>query len=238
MSAKPASPAVQFKFCGITRTVDASFAADLGASHVGVILAESSRKIDQARAREVFAAAGSGLKHVVVIGREPIDVIASKAAGAGADVVQLHGGATREEVEQLRCKFDGEIWAVVGVESTASKMPEEAVELAEVLDAILLDTSVNGKTGGTGTYFDWSRLAGAVDMLAKRTRIVVAGGLNPENVGNAINILHPSVVDVSSGVEAAVGVKDPQKMKAFAEAVVSASIDGRRSTQLPLSETE
>lgn len=227
-------PATQFKFCGITRPVDASLAADLGASYVGVIFAESRRKVDETQARAVFSAAGSGVKHVIVIGREPVDVIASKARAAGADVVQLHGGVTRKEVDDLRRQFNGEIWAVVGVEASAGNLPSEALQIADSVDAILLDTSVKGNTGGTGTSFDWSRLAGAVDSLAQRTRIVLAGGLNPENVGLAINILHPSVVDVSSGVEAAPGVKDSRRMKAFAEAVVSASIVGQRSTHLPL----
>ncbi|HVD60619.1 MAG TPA: hypothetical protein VNC11_07070, partial [Gemmatimonadaceae bacterium] len=76
----------------------------------------------------------------------------------------------------------------------------------------------------------------SIDRLAERTKVIVAGGLNPENVRLAIETLRPSMVDVSSGIEASQGIKDPRRMKAFAEAVRSASIVGRRSTPSSASE--
>ena len=228
----------EFKFCGITRPVDASMAADLGASYVGVIFAESPRQVDETRARAIFDATSSGIGHVAVFGREPNQAIESKAKAAGASVLQLHGGPAPAEIRDLRRRFDGEIWAVIGIEPTEGVVPTEAFDLAAFADAILIDASVGGRLGGTGQTLEWARLADSIDRLAERARVILAGGLNPENVGVAIETLHPSVVDVSSGIEASQGIKDPRRMKAFAEAVRSASIVGRRSTPSPASETE
>ena len=227
---------MEFKFCGITRPVDASLAADLGASYVGVIFAQSPRQVDEMRARAIFDATASRVGHVAVFGRAPNDVIESKAKAAGANVVQLHGNPTVPEIKELRRRFDGQLWAVVCVERDAAFVPEHAFELGQVADAILIDTSVGERSGGTGQTIEWARVAESIDRLAERTKVIVAGGLNPENVRLAIETLRPSMVDVSSGIEASQGIKDPRRMKAFAEAVRSASIVGRRSTPSSASE--
>jgi phosphoribosylanthranilate isomerase len=218
--------------------VDASLAADLGASYVGVIFAPSPRRIDENQARAVFAATASNVGHVAVFGEEPNHVIESQAKSAGANVLQLHGGPTQAEIRDLRQRFDGEIWVVVPIERGDGVVPAAAFELADAADAILVDTSVAGRSGGTGQALDWAQLAESIEVLAARTRVILAGGLNPENVRLAIESVHPSMVDVSSGIEASQGIKDPRRMKAFAEAVRSASIVGRRSTPSPASEAE
>lgn len=239
MSDKSADlPYLEFKFCGITRPVDASLAADLGASYVGVIFAPSPRQVDEKRARAIFDATASSVGHVAVFGREPNDVIVSKAEAAGANVLQLHGNPTPAEIEDLRRKFDGEIWAVVCIEPGEAAVPPHAFELGRVADAILIDASVGGRSGGTGQALDWANLSESIDRLADGVKVVLAGGLNPENVRLAIETVRPSMVDVSSGIEASQGIKDPRRMKAFAEAVRSASIVGRSSTPSPQSEAE
>ena len=214
----------RIKFCGMTRVDDAAYARELGAAYVGVIFTESPRKVSVVTARSVFDAAGSDLGHVAVFGDETTDDTAAKATDSGADIVQLHCRSGAADIESLRKKFSGQIWAVISVEPHAQSLPDDAVVIADAADALVLDTRVGGRLGGTGTPFSWDRFSGAFEQLREHTKLVVAGGLTPENVRDAIGFHAPEIVDVSSGVEISPGVKDPAKMKAFAEAVRSASI--------------
>jgi phosphoribosylanthranilate isomerase len=214
----------RIKFCGMTRAADAAYARELGASYVGVIFTEGPRKLSVDSARSVFQAAGNGIGHVGVFSDEDADDIAAKATDSGADIVQLHCRRGVSDVEALRKKIPGQIWAVISIEPNSTSLPDDAVQIADVADALLLDTRVGGRSGGTGKPFSWDRFSDTIERLRARTELVVAGGLTPENVRDAIGFLAPDIVDVSSGVELSPGVKDPAKMKAFAEAVRSASI--------------
>jgi phosphoribosylanthranilate isomerase len=97
-------------------------------------------------------------------------------------------------------------------------LPEWAEELFHEADAVLLDARVQGRLGGTGVKLEWGSLADSVSALRGRTPVVLAGGLNPENVAEAVRLMAPDVVDVSSGVESAPGIKDHAKMRAFFDA--------------------
>jgi phosphoribosylanthranilate isomerase len=216
------------KFCGITGVEDARQASFLGADYVGVIFAESPRHVDARAASAIFEAAGPDVAHVAVFGQGEVDDISATANDVNADVIQLHGGAQPHRVEALRGSFSGEIWAVIGLDPGASALPLEAETLARVADGVLLDTRVAGRTGGTGVPLDWERLAGAVVALRDRTRVILGGGLDSRNVAAALRAVRPDVVDVSSGVEAFPGIKDHGRMRAFAEAARSASIDRGR----------
>jgi phosphoribosylanthranilate isomerase len=213
----------RLKFCGLTRPEDASHAASVGATYAGVILTESVRQVSPGRALEILAAAPN-LKRVGVFRHDQPASILADATAIGLDVLQLHGRFTAETVDQLREGFDGEMWAVIPFDASEPRLPDSWSELADRVDAILVDTSVGGRSGGTGATFDWIRAEPLVRKLAERTEVVLAGGLTPMNVGEAIRTLGPGVVDVSSGVESVPGVKDHHLMKAFAEAVRSASI--------------
>ena len=214
----------RIKFCGMTRAADAAYARELRASYVGVIFTESLRKVGVDSARSVFSAAGKELGHVAVFGDEGADDIAAKATDAGADIVQLHCRRGVSDVEALRKRMLGRIWAVISIEPNSASLPDDASLIADVADALLIDTRVGNRSGGTGMQFSWDRLSDKIAALRERTELVVAGGLTPENVRDAIGFLAPDIVDVSSGVEVSPGVKDPARMKAFAEAVRSASI--------------
>ena len=96
--------------------------------------------------------------------------------------------------------------------------------VADFADALLLDTAAGGRSGGTGRSFDWRKAASLVREISREIPVVLAGGLNPDNVGEAVAVLHPSVVDVASGVEVTPGIKSPDLMTAFARSVASASI--------------
>ena len=209
--------AVDVKFCGLTRADDAAFAVSLGATYVGVIFAESPRKLSAAAAVEVLAPARGRAKTVGVFGPASIETIATVGVNAALDIVQLHGDPSPGFVERLRPFFPGEVWAVVRIDG--ADMPPEATALMNVADAVVLDARVAGQLGGTGIAFEWDGVAKTLDRQRVRSRIVLAGGLNQDNVAHAVRIVAPDVVDVSSGVESAPGIKDHSRMRAFSDAV-------------------
>ncbi len=206
---------VEIKFCGLTRPADAVVAASLGASYVGAIFAGGPRAITPGRAAELFEAAGSAARRVGVFGAEHPAEVARAAGVAALDVVQLHGDPTADQVARIRDECELTIWAVVRV--TSGSAEERIAELDGLADAIVLDSFAPGRLGGTGTTFDWRRAASWARPV--RARLVVAGGLTAHNVSEAIDCLAPDIVDVSSGVESAPGIKDHQRMRAFVEAV-------------------
>lgn len=212
------------KFCGLTRAGDAAQAVRLGAGYVGVIFADGPRHLTVAAAREVYAGAVQAgetehaPRRVAVFAAAMADAILATAEAAGADIVQLHGDPDPDTVRDLRDRFQGEIWSVVRVDGA---LPEKSYELFGVSDAIVLDKLDARLIGGTGRSFDWGEAARSLVQHRPR-RLVLAGGLRAANVGDAIQLLRPDVVDVSSGVESSIGIKDHALMKEFAAAVAAA----------------
>lgn len=208
----------EVKFCGLTRAEDAQMGRALGAAYLGVIFAGGPRQLDATSARRVLAGAGGAAnpRRVGVFGMQSAHEIAETAAAAALDVVQLHGSADPALVEAIRRRFDGEIWRVVRV--TAGADPATLRAAGDGVDAVLIDALVPGTLGGAGVAVDWERLAVALALAGRPRRLVLAGGLRPENVERAIGLVGPDVVDVSSGVEATPGIKDHAMMRAFAEA--------------------
>jgi phosphoribosylanthranilate isomerase len=201
------------KFCGLMRVEDAREAARIGAAYVGTIFAGGPRHVTPARARELFHAAEGGPVAVGVFGADDADEIAAGAISAGVEVIQLHGDPRAADVRAVRSRFGGRVWAVARADG--SLLPEWAEELFHEADAVLLDARVHGRLGGTGVTLEWGALADSVAALRGRTPLVLAGGLNAENVAEAVRMLAPDVVDVSSGVESAPGIKDHARMRAF-----------------------
>ena len=210
----------RIKFCGVRRTEDAALGARLGATYIGAIFADSPRRIAPTEARKMFDAAGSGVKRVGVFGTNAPEKIARDAESARLDVVQLHADPTAADVVAVRERFGGDIWAAVRIAGT--HIPDDAEGLFETADAIVLDARSQHLLGGTGQALPWNDLAADRARLRGGFSVVLAGGLNPDNVATAIRTLAPDVVDVSSGVEAAPGVKDSRLMAAFAAAVTGA----------------
>ena len=213
--------APDIKFCGLTRSVDAQLAADLGARYAGVIFAGGARNLSVEQAASVFAGLPARVKRVGVFGSQSPEDIASAASMLALDVVQLHENGEPSFVSALRKLTSVEIWSVLRL--SRGLLPENSKVVASVADGVVLDAHVPGLLGGTGVALPWQELAGGLDAL-RSTRFILAGGLRPENVGRAISLVAPDVVDVSSGVEAEVGIKDPGRMKAFRDAVSQASI--------------
>ena len=207
----------EVKFCGLTRAEDALEAARLGATHVGVIFAGGPRLLTADRAAAVLADVPSGVRRVGVFGAAEPRTIARTGGAASLDVAQLHGDPDAAAVDAVRREFGGAVWAVVRV---AAALPDGAADLFSAADAVVLDARVEGRLGGTGVRLDWAALAMPLERARGRgaARLVLAGGLTPENVGEAIARLAPDIVDVSSGVESSPGIKDHARMRAFAAA--------------------
>lgn len=207
---------VQIKFCGMTRTRDVEMALHHGAAYVGAIMAGGPRNLSLRDAVATLAPAKGRAKRVAVVRVGRPEEVAD--LGRQFDVLQLHGDAMPADVSALRPLFDGEIWPVV--RSSSSELPAYIAELYSVSDAVVFDKKVENGLGGTGQRLDWDALAESL-RDQKHGRTILAGGLTPSNVGEAIRSLHPDMVDVSSGVENAPGIKNHDLLREFAAAVKS-----------------
>jgi phosphoribosylanthranilate isomerase len=201
------------KFCGMTRPEDAALAAEIGASYIGVVFADGPRRVSPAQGRKILDAAGSRVKRVGVFGTNEPDEIARASEEAKLDIVQLHADPTSADVAAVRGKFRGEVWAAIRL--AGAHIPAYAELLFDKADAIVLDARTGPRLGGTGHALPWNELA--LDLALDRggCAVVLAGGLSPYNVVSAIKTLAPDVVDVSSGVESAPGIKDPWLLREF-----------------------
>jgi phosphoribosylanthranilate isomerase len=210
--------ATDIKICGLARSVDAEFADAAGVQYLGVIFAGGPRERTPAHSRDTLA--GRRARKVGVFAEQTEDAIATIVDSVGLQVVQLHGGADAARVERVRAATGAEVWAVV--RSADGALPEGTEALCEAADALLIDALASAALGGTGVQVPWDRLGESLDALDYHPRIVLAGGLTPVNVAEAIDYVAPNVVDVSSGVEASVGIKDHARIRAFVAAVRSA----------------
>jgi phosphoribosylanthranilate isomerase len=209
----------EIKFCGLTRRADVEAAVGLGARYVGVIFAKSARRVSADAARELLRDVPPSVGRVGVFGAdlEP-EAIAEIARDVRLDVVQLHGDPDEAAVASARRYFAGRVWAAVRVRGDT--LPNTAAALFRTADAVVIDAYSSKALGGTGVSLPWEALREAIAGVRGSARLVVAGGLRPDNVVAAIQALRPDVVDVASGVEAAPGIKDEMKLRAFRDAVV------------------
>lgn len=214
---------VEIKFCGLTRREDANHAVALGASYVGVIFAGGPRLVTPDRAAGVLRDVPATVRRVGVFGDQDDAAIARAVETAALDVVQLHGGWDPERVRRLGLQLERDVWPVVRIEGA---LPPDWIADAFALGArTVVDTLVPGQLGGTGVALPWVELSGRLATARRRGSLVLAGGLNPDNVPVAIGALAPAVVDVSSGVESAPGIKDHGRMRAFRDAVAHSAIE-------------
>ena len=201
------------KFCGMTRPVDAALAGEIGATYIGVIFADGPRRVSTHDGRKILDAAGEKVRRVGVFGTNKAEEIARASEEARLDVVQLHADPTPADVKSVRTAFRGEVWAAVRI--AGHHIPHDAEMLFDAADAVVLDARSDNGLGGTGQALPWSDVA--LDLARDRgsSAVVLAGGLKPGNVASAIRTLAPDVVDVSSGIESAPGIKDPWLMREF-----------------------
>jgi phosphoribosylanthranilate isomerase len=198
--------ATRVKICGITNAEDAAVAVEAGADALGFVFYEKSpRFVTREVARDIIAGIPPFVTTVGVFVNEAADVIKGLRDFVPLDRVQLHGD---EDPEFSRLLGPGVIKAL------RIKGAEDILVMKDYNAAtFLLDAFVDGIPGGTGAAFDW-----AIALEAKRYgRIILSGGLTPENVAEAVKRAAPYAVDVSSGVESSPGVKDPDKIRRFIE---------------------
>lgn len=196
---------MRVKICGITRPEDAQTAEEAGADAIGLIFAAGSRRrITVARAREIEAALGPFVTRVGVFTDAGADEVLDAVSGARLDVVQLHGEVQPARLARLRRS----VRVVRVVRFRVGLTPDEAA--LDDADAVMLD----GLRPGSGEAFDWN----AATAWRNHPRLVLAGGLRPDTVADAVRRLRPHAVDVASGVESAPGVKDPDAVHAFVRA--------------------
>jgi phosphoribosylanthranilate isomerase len=215
------------KICGNTNLEDAQVAAALGADAVGFVFAPSLRQVTSRTVAEIASHLPPQVERVGVFPSDSAEEIASAAASAGLHAVQLHGGVDLALVDRLRELLDGQVriiqtvhWKVDAANSNAAEVNRQLREIDAhgVVDRVLVDSKVGQVTGGTGTAFDWEAARGVLAEGIGRLRLIVAGGLQPENVAQAIVRLNAWGVDVSSGVESSPGRKDHAKIAAFIKA--------------------
>ncbi len=207
------------KICGTTNLEDALLAADAGADAIGFVFAESQRKVDTGQARAIIEGLPVGIETIGVFVEAGAGEIAEIARECGLTGVQLHSGIGADASRRLRVEFGGElrILRVLHYEAGVVGKLKECVEDSSI-DGVLVDSRTAAAVGGTGVRFDWEEARQKIFSGNLTTRLIAAGGLNAENVGDAIRLLQPWGVDVVTGVEAKPGKKDPLKIRAFIEA--------------------
>ena len=208
-----ADRAPKIKFCGITRLEDAELAVSLGAWAIGLILwPQSKRACDPADGIRISNAVRRKVEVAGVFVNQSLDEIAALADMLQLSMIQLHGDEGPAFATEVRRRTGAKVIKAQSVRLASDVLKVQAFH---AIDFHLLDTYREGERGGTGETFDWT-------MLSRRSTdvpLILSGGLTPENVASAIAATHPFAVDVASGVESEPGIKDPIKMKAFAEAV-------------------
>jgi len=207
----------KIKFCGIMRPGDAAVAAAAGAGYLGVVFAGGPRAVTVTQAREVVKAAAGVPVVGVFAAQSPAEIlrIAEQADLSGA---QLHGVYSGDEAALLQ-QHGLEVWRVVRMAGPVDLDLLDAAGLNS--DAVLVEPRVGHALGGTGAQLDLALATEARARLAGP--MALAGGLTPDNVGPALARVRPDIVDVSSGVERGPGVKDPQIIARFVEAVFAQS---------------
>jgi phosphoribosylanthranilate isomerase len=201
------------KFCGITRVEDAHEAVRLGAWAIGLNhWSGSPRRVDPATAVAISAELRRQIEIVGVFVDAPLDDVVAKAEDENLSMIQLHGDEGPSYCDEVARRTGAKIIKTIRVRGSSDM---QAAKTFRNADYLLLDTHRAGMPGGTGETFNWE--------IARRRRrkvpVILAGGLTPENVGEAIETAYPFAVDVASGIESAPGIKDHALMAAFIEAV-------------------
>ena len=199
----------RIKICGITRPEDAQVAVANGADAIGLVFyAKSPRAVDAARAAEIVAEVAPFVTVVALFVDASESEIAQVLASVPVDVIQFHGQESATYCEQFERPYLKAVRVKPGIDLGAAVAPYGRAR------GILLDSWQDGVPGGTGKTFDWQLASGRIARP-----MVLAGGLDSDNVGAAIAHLHPAGVDVSGGVESSPGIKCPRRIAEFVRAV-------------------
>jgi phosphoribosylanthranilate isomerase len=204
----------RIKVCGIMDRAELLQALSAGADGVGFIveICDSRHCLLAEQAADLIKRVPLFTKSVAVIAPDDVEGAVRLAELTGADVLQVHGSLSAADLAELKGRVAQKLVAALSADSA----PSEIQSYAASADAILLDSVVQGKLGGTGAVHDWNKSAAIVKSL--KVPVILAGGLNPGNVAAAIEKVRPYAVDVSSGLETG-GKKDLQKIFSFVREV-------------------
>lgn len=204
---------VRVKICGITRIEDGLAAAAAGAAAIGLVFADSPRRVAAEVAHAIAVALPPFIKVVGLFVDAPAEAVQAVLGRVPLDLLQFHGRETPEYCRQFGRPYIKTIHIKEGVDAVAAagRYPDAA--------GMLFDAFHPQLAGGSGTTFDWSRVPRTLDRP-----VILAGGLTPENVAEAVRIVRPYAVDVSSGVESSKGIKDAARIAAFIRAATAECI--------------
>lgn len=209
------------KICGTTNLEDAQIAVEAGAHALGFLFAESRRRISPAEARAITPRLPATIEKIGIFDHANFEEIVATVEECGMTGIQLHSALDPTLSARLREHFTSKSpqgrLRILGVIHYSSDLEAQlrAAQEDSALDGVLVDSRTATLLGGTGIRFDWNAARRSFLSSASHLRIVAAGGLNPDNVGEAIAILQPWGVDVVTGVEASPGRKDPARVRAF-----------------------
>lgn len=208
------------KICGVTTSGDRDAVVAAGADAVGVIHGvpvDTPRNVDVDTARSLVAGVPPLVTSVLVTMPTTVQEAVRRVDEIEPDAVQVHDGLTPAELGALSRRVSQQIVAVVGADAP------DIGDYADHADALLVDSVDDAGAGGTGETHDWERTRELVDSL--EAPVILAGGLTPENVAEAVRTVEPFAVDTASGVEASGGVKEHDAVRAFVANAVGATTD-------------
>ena len=222
---------VRVKVCGIRNAEDLATAVGAGVDAVGFISGVthfSEDAIDANVASMLVEQTPPFVSTVLVTHLEDAHAILDLADRIGVDTIQIHGLVTDTTVAEVYRHANGRR-ITKAIHVTGSEAIQEARRLADICDALHLDSRTEDRLGGTGKTHDWSIGAQVTEeMHALGRAVILSGGLRPENVGDAVDAVHPFAVDVNSGVETRNGDKDPERVAAFVS-LANTALDGEQT---------
>jgi phosphoribosylanthranilate isomerase len=212
------------KICATTNLCDGQASVAVGANALGFIFAPSTRRIEVGTAAEIIAALPAETEKIGVLVNEMPERAAQIAEQVGLTGAQLHGDEPPVQLTNYRQMLGGRkliktLQARELLAEGGDRILQSYLDVSGSLDAILLDSGVPSHRGGTGMPFDWQAALPLVQKIKAVLPVIIAGGLTPDNVGQAIRLFEPWGVDVVSGVERETGKKDEAKLRSFIAAV-------------------
>lgn len=215
------------KICATTNLDDARAALDAGASALGFILTASPRQIRLRAASHIIRQLHSSTEKIGVVVNEAPGRLKELAELVGCTGFQLHGGEPADQLPEFRRALG--LRKIIKTLQVGELLANSAkldgyLAHAGLIDGFLLDSGSASSRGGTGQTFDWHAALPLVQRIKRHKPVIIAGGLNPENVADAIHLFDPCGVDVVSGVELSAGKKDPAKLRAFIAAARAAQL--------------